>query len=97
MVAAAIGVEVESASAAGVLPHDLRHLASQLEDRLQSSGGRPGLAGTERRQKIPLTPEDWSSLEAIARRLSRPGHRISPGHVASALIHEKLQEVAEKI
>jgi hypothetical protein len=35
-------------------------------------------------------------LEAIAKRLSRPGHRISPGHVASALIHEKLQEVAEK-
>jgi hypothetical protein len=52
-VAAAIGAEEERGSAAALLPHEFRHLAAQFEDRLQSSGGRPGLAGTPRRQKIP--------------------------------------------
>ena len=94
-VAVALGADMEHA-ASFAAPHDLQHLASQLADRLSSSGGRPGLQGTRRRQKIPLTPGDWSSLELIAKRLSRPGHRVSAGQVASALIHERLQQVAQK-
>ena len=91
--AAALGAEAEDAAFLPP-PHELQHVARQLADRLESRGGRPGLEGAERRQKIPLTSEDWSSLERIARRLSRPGHRVSPGQAASALLHEKLQEVA---
>jgi len=93
LVAAALGAAVEHAGSFAA-PNDLQHLASQLANRLRSSGGRPGLQGAQRRPKIPLTPEDWSSLEIIAKQMSRPGRRVSPGQVASALLHERLLRVA---
>ena len=58
-------------------PLALFALRQDLAERLRSTGGRRGLAGTTRRQKIPLGELDWSVLEYLASRLRREGHRPS--------------------
>ena len=89
-VAQALGAqEVEQVSVGGS-PHALHAIRADIANRLLSTGGRPSLVGTTRRQKIPLMPEDWTALERIADELSEPGHRITAGQVASALVHERL-------
>ena len=82
--------EVEPVAGVGGSPHALHAIRTDIANRLLSTGGRPSLVGTTRRQKIPLMPEDWTALERIADELSEPGHRITAGQVASALVHERL-------
>ena len=79
----------------GGAPHGLHAIRNQLAERLLSTGGRPSLAGATRRQKIPLTPQDWEALERIAERLSERGNPVTPGQVASALVHEGLKHAGE--
>ncbi len=40
-------------------------LREEVFHRLRSTGGRPGLEGTERK-KIPLTAGDWERIERVA-------------------------------
>lgn len=69
-------------------------LRSELLPRLKSSGGRPGLRGATRRQKIPVEPADWVRLNRAARRLSRAwGRSLTPGQLASQLLRQKLREL----
>ena len=70
---------------------DMYALRERLAERLLSTGGRPSLRDASRRQKIPLTGEDWESLERIAEQLSEPGRTITAGQVASTLVHEGLR------
>lgn len=71
-------------------------LRQELARRLISTGGRPGLAGTERRQKIPLADADWEALEELARGISDEQLNPTPGQVASVLLHNALQEILRK-
>lgn len=92
-VARALGAEqVENLGGGAVgSPHALFAIREEIAKRLLSTGGRPSLRGTSRRQKVPLTPEDWSTLERVASELSDDDHRITAGQVASALVHERLE------
>lgn len=63
-------------------------LYRELSERLRSTGGRPGLEGATRRQKIPLTDADWSELERLSRELD-----VAPGQVASVLLHQVLSSL----
>jgi len=65
----------------------------ELLSRLTSTGGRPGLKGTTRRQKIPLDDEDWSRLQKIAEALNDDEVRPTPGQVASVLLHRLLENI----
>lgn len=95
-VARALGAqEIEPVAGLGGSPHGLHAIRADIANRLLSTGGRPSLVGTTRRQKIPLTPEDWTALERIAEELSEPDHRITAGQVASALVHERLTRPRE--
>jgi hypothetical protein len=62
----------------------LRH---ELAQRLLSTGGRPALKDTDRRQKIPLSDDDWTRLCELAQRVSDLDARPAPAQVASALLH----------
>src|ERR1700731_1000706 len=53
-------------------PLTLFALREELLNRLQSSGGRPALAGTTRRAKIPLSDDEWEKLEELAAEIAAP-------------------------
>ncbi len=77
-------------------PVALFALREGLAARLVSTGGRPGL-GESRRQKIPLSDEDWELLCELSEALADDERRPTPGQVASELLHQRLREVHEQI
>ncbi|MGH7171004.1 MAG: hypothetical protein ACRELG_12060 [Gemmataceae bacterium] len=94
----ALGAE-DSAEALteALAPVTLLALREELLRRLQSSGGRPALAGTTRRAKIPLRDEEWEKLEELATAMASPGFAPSAGQVASVLLTLSLHSVASRI
>lgn len=89
--------EVPAALAEALAPLTLFALREELVNRLQSSGGRPALAGTTRRAKIPLSDEEWEKLEELAAAIASPGFAPSAGQVASVLLSLSLHSVASRI
>ncbi|MBI2839653.1 MAG: hypothetical protein HYX75_15180 [Acidobacteria bacterium] len=71
-------------------PISLLALAELLSQQLASTGGRPGLANAERRQKIPTLKGDWQRLKHIASQLQQRGVPCTPGQVAGILLHEDI-------
>ena len=66
----------------------------ELFRRLQSQGGRPGLVGNNLRTKIPLSDQDWHTLEELARQFAaETGLSPSPGQVGSVLLSLALRAV----
>jgi len=70
-------------------------LRAEVTSRLSSSGGRPSLDGTTRRQKIPLSDTDWALLEQLAENLADQEYRPSPSQVASILLHRALKSLSQ--
>jgi hypothetical protein len=94
----ALGAEVSTEGLAEALaPVTLFALREELVSRLQSSGGRPGLAGATRRAKIPLRDDEWDKLEELAAALASPGFAPSAGQVASVLLTLSLHCIAARV
>jgi hypothetical protein len=92
VIAKALGAEeIVSRENVHGAPIGLHALRRELESRVRSTGGRPGLDGATKIQKIPLKPEDWSRLEDLAARFSREGVSATAGQVASAIVHRQLE------
>jgi hypothetical protein len=72
-------------------------LRDELARRIRSTGGRPCLDGTERRQKIPLSEEDWTALAELAAGLSDKELRPTAGQVASVLLHHALEDIVDDV
>jgi len=77
------------------LDFDLERSASlalllALRSTLRSSGGRPSLEGTERRQKIPMTDADWHELEKIAQSFQANGLNATAGQIAGQLLRDAI-------
>jgi hypothetical protein len=89
--------ETPQALAEALAPLTLFALREELVSRLQSSGGRPALAGTTRRAKIPLSDDDWHKLEELAAAIASPGFAPSAGQVASVLLSFSLHSVAARM
>ena len=83
--------------AEALAPVTLFALREELVKRLQSSGGRPALAGTTRRAKIPLSDEEWVRLEELAATIASPGFAPSAGQVASVLLTLSIHTVAARV
>lgn len=86
--AAALGAEPVGTAGARAPLFSMAGLHRELADRLRSTGGRPALEGTTRRQKFPLTDADWKELERLAEHLG-----ATPGQIASVLLHRVLANV----
>lgn len=84
------GAVVEAGSPIGLFA-----LRRALASRLRSSGGRPALAGTSRRAKVPLSDDEWARIERIAEDVSQSGINTTAGQVASVLLHLALDAVVE--
>jgi len=94
----ALGAETVPAELEEALaPLTLFALREELVNRLQSSGGRPALAGTTRRAKIPLSDDEWEQLEELAAAMAAPGFAPSAGQVASVLLRLSLHSVASRV
>lgn len=98
------GVELDVAKALGGerlkvrlprAPSPVRLLAvrGELARALRSTGGRPRISGTSRRQKIPLAEADWAQLEELAMRISGGGPQTTAGQVASVILHLALRDL----
>ena len=70
-------------------------LRQLLVEKLQSSGGRPSLVGSQKsRTKIPLIKEDWSKLKEITEYYkNKEGMHVSPAQIASIVLHRALGKV----
>ena len=71
----------------------LAYVAREIDQRLRSTGGRPALADTERKVKVPVTKDDLARLEAIASTYSK----VAPSQIASILLHMAIDEFPEKV
>ena len=95
LVAFALGAENIEAYVAGPLGSPaLGDLRRRLFLGLKSSGGRPGLEGAERRQKIPMSDDDWERLQEIASSLASEAATPTAGQVASQLLHDAIEGFA---
>jgi hypothetical protein len=95
-VAKALGAEVDQqASVIKGSPLTTTALRQEVFSRLASSGGRPGLDGATIRPKVPMTPEDWSALERLARAFADKGVKATPSQVASAIIHTHMAQIRD--
>jgi len=75
-------------------PISLFSLRQFLVKHLRSTGGRPKLEGTEKmRNKISFFQDDWRKLEKIANYYKKEGVNVSPGQVASVLIHNQIRKI----
>jgi hypothetical protein len=96
-VARALGAERAGVTLEGVLgPITLFAVREELFKRLESSGGRPALAGTSRRAKVPLGDAEWQQLEELAASAGSAGFAPSAGQVASVLLSAALRQVASE-
>jgi hypothetical protein len=95
MVTEAIGAEdaQEIESGLGGSPWALCGLRQALRKQLHSTGGRRSLKGVSRRQKIPLSEDDWRRLQEVAEATQSEDVRPTPAQVASVLLHQALQEL----
>jgi hypothetical protein len=94
----ALGAEETTTGLSEILaPVTLFAVREELVNRLQSSGGRPALAGTTRRAKIPLSDEEWMQLEELAAAIAESGFAPSAGQVASVLLSLSLHAVASQV
>lgn len=92
--AAALGAEpVTRTAALPQSPLPLLGLHQEMSRRLASSGGRPRLDGTTRRQKIPLQESDWHQLTKLASILQDETIHPTPAQVASVLLHQLLEQL----
>lgn len=78
-------------------PFALFALRQELSKRLRSTGGRRSLEGVSRRQKIPLSEEDWKRLQKLAEVSQSEGVHPTPAQVASVLLLQALNELEQEI
>jgi hypothetical protein len=96
-ISSALGAEPSKLSfSRGGGPLSMIQVRQELGRRLQSSGGRPALADTNLRTKIPLSESQWRELEEIAIEVASPGFSPSAGQVASVLISLSLHSVRKR-
>lgn len=96
-IASGLGAKVSEPIGTLLGPITLLALREELAGRLQSTGGRPGLADTTRRTKIPLRDPDWAALEQLAAAVGSEGFVPSAGQVASVLLTLSVRQMMNEL
>lgn len=95
-VAESLGAELlEAVKDSSGSPFTIKAVKQELLLRLRSSGGRPGLMGATRRQKIPLSEDEWQKLQKLSDELARANVNTTPGQIAGIIIHCALKNLEE--
>jgi hypothetical protein len=69
-------------------------LRRQVEERLQSSGGRPTDLSWTTPRRIPFNDQTWLGLQGLAQRLSTKNRRVAAGQVAALIIEDRLRSMS---
>jgi hypothetical protein len=79
-------------------PISLLALRQFIAERLQSTGGRPKLAGTSKvRRKISFFEEDWDEILRLAEYYKeKNGLNVTSSQIAAALIHVGISGIDTK-
>jgi hypothetical protein len=91
IIGASSAVPVEGLPAQG--PLDLLALRREVQERLQSGGGRPTDPTWTITRSIRFRPEHWHRLEKLAERISGPSRRVGPGQLAAILVERALRQI----
>ena len=95
LIADRLGAEDELATHTPTSSLSLYSLRESIFALLTSNGGRPGLVGITRRQKIPISDQDWDELKQIARE-EFSTKKVSPGQIAAMFIKEGLAQLRKE-
>ena len=87
-------VRVEGLPSRG--PLDLLGLRREVQERLQSSCGRPTDPAWTINRSIRFKPEHWHRLEELAEQVSDASQRVGPGQLAAILVERALSELDQK-
>jgi KaiC/GvpD/RAD55 family RecA-like ATPase len=90
-----LGAEPVARGPDGASPLVLGALRNALFASLRSSGGRPGLDGAVRRQKIPMSDGDWRVLEGISMKFGESGLGATPGQIAGQLLRDAISALRQ--
>lgn len=91
-VAQALTAEFVSSQDIHGSPITMYSLRQAIGERLTSTGGRPGLTGNTRRQKIPISDQDWNELKHIAEE-ELGSMSVSPSQVGAMLIRFGIAQI----
>ncbi len=68
-------------------------LAQEVQDSLQSTGGRPSVPERDIKRLVPFNEHIWSQLSRKANTFSRKGNKISPAQLAAFLVEKGFAEL----
>jgi hypothetical protein len=72
-------------------------LRQELFRRLRSTGGRPGLDGTDMKPKIPMQRSQWKKLERLADQVMRNDSHPTPAQLASVLLDAGIDQLDDAV
>ena len=81
-----LGADLVARVPASGSPTSAYAVRQELFRRLRSTGGRPGLDGTDMKPKIPMRRSQWEKLSAMARRVATEDFHPTPAQLASVLL-----------
>lgn len=67
-------------------------LRQELLRRLRSTGGRPGLDGTDMKAKVPMRRSRWEKLSELAEKVESENFRPTPAQLASVILDAAIDE-----
>lgn len=87
-----LGAEPVARVPPGGSPMSAYALRQDLFRRLRSTGGRPGLDGTDMKPKVPMRQSRWRKLEKLARQVEDVGFHPTPAQLASVILDAGIEQ-----
>ncbi len=93
----ALGAERVAAVPEGGSPMSAYALRRELFQRLRSTGGRPGLAGTDIKPKVPMRRATWKRLARLAREVESGGRHPTAAQLASVILEAGIDQLERAV
>jgi hypothetical protein len=93
----ALGAEPVAMVPSGGSPMSAYALRQELFRRLRSTGGRPGLHGTDMKPKIPMRRSRWKKLVRLAKRVESVGFHPTPAQLASIILDAGIDQFEQAL
>jgi hypothetical protein len=92
-----LGAQRVATLPAGGSPISAYALRQELFNRLRSTGGRPGLHGTDMKPKIPMRRSRWKKLERLAKQVERESFHPTPAQLASVILDAGIDQFEQAL
>lgn len=92
-----LGAERVAKVPPGGSPMSAYALRQELFRRLRSTGGRPGLNGTDMKPKIPMRRSRWKKLEKLAKQVESDSFHPTPAQLASVILDAGIEQFEQAL